>query len=158
MVKTKRGLWVIAELVRSAGWAPTLVFLLHVFISRVLKAYILFPPLDIPMHFVGGVAIAYFWLRCCAAVPPDAIGARYRRALQALIVASLTVSSTVLWEFGEFISDRVFGTHAQLGLEDTLLDMALGFAGGLCYLAVALRVGRLGQYIPIPRASPIEIS
>ena len=44
----------------------------------------------------------------------------------------------------EFFSDRLFGTHAQLGLEDTLLDMALGVAGGLAYLASAYQRATLG--------------
>jgi len=50
----------IAAPLRGA-WAPVLVFGLHVFISPALNAYLLFPPLDIPMHFFGGVAIAYFF-------------------------------------------------------------------------------------------------
>jgi hypothetical protein len=129
---------------RRAGWFPTVVFLLHVLISRVLNGYILYPPLDIPMHFLGGVAIAFFFSRVLALVPEGIISGTPRIAAQALCVFALTCTATVFWEFAEFCSDRLFGTHAQLGLEDTLLDMALGVAGGLAYLASAYQRATLG--------------
>jgi hypothetical protein len=126
-----------------ASWAPWLVFLLHVFASRVLHAYLFFPPLDIPMHFFGGVAIAYFFAACVRALgvtsqPPVPAG-----VAPALLVFSLTCSTSVFWEFAEFFSDRLFGTHAQLSLEDTLLDMALGTAGGALFATWAWRKGAL---------------
>ena len=134
----------VSRLWWRAGWLPTAVFLLHVFISRVVNGYILFPPLDIPMHFLGGVAIAFFFSRCLALVPASVISGGPRRLLQALLVFGLTGTATVFWEFAEFFSDHLFGTHAQLGLEDTLLDMALGVAGGLAYLASAYQRATLG--------------
>ena len=143
---------VIASLVtlfRSAGWAPTLVFGIHVFISRGLNAYVLFPPLDIPMHFFGGVVIALFIWRCFAAISPAAIAPPLRPVLIALLVFSFTATATVFWEFAEFLSDRLFRTNAQVGLEDTLLDMALGLAGCLCWLGVAARRGMLSKYAPL---------
>jgi hypothetical protein len=127
-----------------AGWFPTLVFLLHVFVSRVVNGYILYPPLDIPMHFLGGVAIAFFFSRCLAMVPEGVISGVPRHFAQALLVFALTCTATVFWEFAEFLSDRLFGTRAQLGLEDTLLDMALGVAGGLGYLVSAYQRATLG--------------
>ena len=149
---------VIASLVtlfRSAGWAPTLVFAIHVFISRVLNAYVLFPPLDIPMHFFGGVVIALFIWRCFAAISPAAIAPALRPALMALLVFSFTATATatVFWEFAEFLSDRLFSTNAQVGLEDTLLDMALGLAGCLCWLSIAARRGILAKYAPLSEDS-----
>jgi len=139
-----------------AAWAPALVFSLHVFISRVLNAYLWFPPLDIPMHFFGGVAIAYFFASCLRVLPADAIAYELRTWLVATLVFALTSTATVFWEFAEFFSDRLFGTHAQLGLEDTLLDMALGVAGGLIYLAMAFWARRVGEPArPHPEASDL---
>jgi hypothetical protein len=123
--------------------------LLHVFISRVVNGYILYPPLDIPMHFVGGVAIAYFWAHCFAALPEGAMAAAWRPLAAAVFVVSLTVTASVFWEFAEFTSDALFGTHAQLGLEDTLLDMALGVAGGVSYVLMAWRQGTVGAVVPL---------
>ena len=142
MVVTRASLRAALAMPLRAAWAPALVFSLHVFISRALNAYLWFPPLDIPMHFFGGVAIAYFFGGCLRALPADAIAGGLRRWLVAAFVFALTCAATVFWEFAEFFSDRLFGTHAQLGLEDTLLDMALGVAGGLTYLAMASKSRR----------------
>jgi hypothetical protein len=134
-----------------ASWAPWLVFLLHVFASRALHAYLLFPPLDIPMHFFGGVAIAYFFAACARALGITSVAPAPARIAPALLVFSLTCSASVFWEFAEFFSDRLFGTHAQLSLEDTLLDMALGTAGGALFVAWAWRSGALDWSLPIHR-------
>jgi hypothetical protein len=138
-----------AALLVRAGWAPLSVFLLHVFISRVINGYILYPPLDIPMHFFGGVAMAYFLANSFRALPEDALARWLRRIAEGVFVVSLTATSSVLWEFVEFTSDTFFGTHAQLGLEDTLLDMAMGIIGGLSYALMSWRQGLLGSVVPI---------
>jgi hypothetical protein len=139
---------VLTRLWWHAGWLPTAVFLLHVSLSRVWNAYVVYPPLDIPMHFFGGVAIAFFFSRCAALVPSGAISGRPREIAQAVVVFGLTGTATVFWEFAEFLSDRCCGTRAQLTLEDTLLDMALGVVGGLVYLAAAYQRATLG--VPAP--------
>ena len=131
-----------------AAWAPLLVFGLHLFISRVLNAYLLIPPLDIPMHFFGGVSIAYFFARSARALPVGTISPAFRPWLVAVLVFALTGTATVFWEFAEFFSDHLFATHAQLGLGDTLLDMALGVGGGVTYLAMAAKSCLLGVAAP----------
>ena len=132
-----------------AGWAPTLVFLLHVFVSRVLNGYILYPPIDIPMHFFGGVAMAYFLSVCFAALPDGAVRDDLRAIGQAVFVVALTATASTFWEFAEFTSDALFGTLAQLGLEDTLLDMALGVAGGMSFVLMSWRQSTLGRVTPL---------
>jgi hypothetical protein len=93
--------------------------------------------------------MAYFLAKCFAAIPEDAIVRSLRPIAEVVFVVSLTATSSVLWEFAEFTSDAVFGTHAQLGLDDTLLDMALGIAGGLWYAVMTWRLGALGAVAPI---------
>jgi hypothetical protein len=146
MVSARLVLKEVRSEVLRAAWAPWLVFLLHVFVSRVLNAYVLFPPLDIPMHFFGGVAIAYFFAACVRALLAGSVSEDLRPLVVALLIFTLTSSATVFWEFAEYFSDIFFGTHAQLGLEDTLLDMALGLAGCLAFLLMAARSrGLLGS-------------
>ena len=146
---TGMALRMCVELLTRAGWAPLSVFLLHVFISRVLNGYILYPPLDIPMHFFGGVAMAYFLSKCFAALPGDALAPTLRPLAELVFVVSLTTTASVLWEFAEFASDSLFGTRAQLGLDDTLLDMALGIAGGASWVLMGWHQGQLGVVMPI---------
>jgi len=114
------------------------VFGLHA-VASFIGLYSVWPPLDIPMHFLGGVAITYFFGQAFrAAVEMDFLG-RPSAILDRVTVFALTCSSTVFWEFAEFLSDHYLGTHAQKGLEDTLGDMLLGILGGLAFLAAAWR-------------------
>ena len=116
------------------------MFGLHA-VSSFAGLYGLWPPLDIPMHFLGGIAITYFFSHAYrAAAEMDLLG-RPSALLDVVTVFTLTCSSTVFWEFAEFLSDRYLGSHAQKGLEDTLGDMLVGILGGLAFLAAA-RIAR----------------
>jgi hypothetical protein len=147
---------VLVALLKRAGWAPIATFLLHAFLSRVLDAYTRFPPLDIPMHLLGGVAIAYFFSSSFRALPDGVVSGDARWLAESLCVASLTATASVFWEFAEFTSDRLFSTGAQKGLEDTILDMALGILGGVLYLFIAGRLGSLGGVRPLPQESILQ--
>lgn len=58
------------------------------------------------------------------------------------VVFALTATAAVAWEFAERISDRCLHSHAQIGLDDTLFDMALGIVGGAVLLAARAASGR----------------
>jgi len=132
--------WLLTTL-RRAAWAPIVVFGLHA-VSSMAGLYGVWPPLDIPMHFLGGIAIAYFFGHAFrAAAETDLLG-RPADILYGVTVFALTCSSTVFWEFAEFLSDRYLGSHAQKGLEDTLGDMLVGILGGLAFLAAARIVAK----------------
>jgi len=134
---------VVVEALQQAGWAPATVFALHVLASRVLDLYRIYPPSDIPMHLLGGVAIAFFiWRGGDLAARAGLIGAINRAGL-AVMTFGLTCAAAVFWEFAEYASDRYFGTTAQAGLADTLKDMLMGIAGGLAFLTVTLIAARL---------------
>ena len=66
--------------------------------------------------------------------------------LEALLVASLTTSAAVVWEFLEFAIDAVTGSNLQVSLANTMQDLALGMLG-----AGALIVARARR----ERAAPI---
>jgi hypothetical protein len=142
---TRHWLRVGARLVARAGWAPITVVLVHALISRGLKLYGPFPHLDVPMHFLGGASIAYFVSRCFAALPASVVMLRWRAAAEALVAFCVTATSAVIWEFLEWFADRYLGTNAQKGLSDTLLDLAMGLAGGAAYLLVAWGRCALGK-------------
>jgi len=125
---------VIAATLRRAAWAPTLVFLLHLVLSRGFGAYLRFPLLDVPMHLVGGIAISYFFARGYRIAEGHGLLGRPAGWLYFVVVAALSTASTLSWEFAEYLSDRWLGTRAQLGLEDTLADMLLGCLGATLYL------------------------
>ena len=99
-----------------------------------LFLYVAYPPTDVAMHFLGGIAIAYFlWRAAVLASQAGPLGSIGRTGL-GVMVFGLTCAAAVFWEFAEYLSDRCLGTKAQLGLEDTLGDMLVGIMGGLGFL------------------------
>ena len=128
---------VLFESLRRAGWAPTLVFVAHMILWHGVGAYAAFPPLDAPMHLLGGLAIAFFlWTAYSISARSGTFGRPNSNAIAALTLTS-TAASALLWEFAEYLSDRYLGTNTQKGLEDTLLDLLLGSVGGAIFVGVA---------------------
>jgi hypothetical protein len=100
-------------------------------------AYEAFPPLDAPMHLVGGLAIAFLlWTAYTIGARSGTLGRPNSTAIAALTLTS-TAACAVFWEFAEFLSDKYLGTNTQKGLEDTLLDLLLGLVGGAIFVAAA---------------------
>lgn len=124
----------LRAIARRAAWPPVLVFTVHAIASRAMHAYARWPLLDVPMHLLGGVAIAFFFERALAVLREARELGPADPRLEPVLLMALVGTSTVLWEFSEFFADRLLGTRAQLGLEDTLADMAIGLAGGALYL------------------------
>ncbi len=138
----------LLELIRRVwsvgGWAPLAVFAIHVFLSQGLDAYTVWPPTDTPMHFAGGLAMAFFLARCFRALPRDVVRSSRLVVLELVLVGSLTATAAVFWEFAEFTVDHVFGTNVQVSLANTMKDLALGVAGAGAFIVVRARQLRAG--------------
>ena len=119
--------WVSSTL-RESAWAPLGVVAVYL-IGLAFRLYLIFPPLDIPTHFLGGVAITYFYLS--AARNSQKFLGDIPFPMQVLLAVTSTGTTTVLWEFYENIVDYFLGTNMVLGLEDTLKDMFLGLLGAV---------------------------
>jgi len=127
---------------RQAGWAPAFVFGLHVVAKSGLRWYDRFRHFDDVVHLAGGMAIAwYFHVSLREAVDAGKAG-RPSAPLSSLLVASLTCSAAVVWEFLEYLSDQLLRTRWQSSLEDTLTDLVFGTLGGLAVAAAAWRRSR----------------
>lgn len=136
-----RTCWKIVEV---GGWAPLLVFATHLFIGRVLNAYAWWPPIDIPMHLSGGIAIAFFISRCFQVLPRQPVPHSRLSILELLLVGSLTATVAVFWEFAEFTLDQIYGTKIQVSLANTMRDLAMGISGAILVMmvrALQLRAG-----------------
>lgn len=130
---------VLIELTRRALWFPLLVFGTHLFLSRGIEAYREHPWLDMPMHFAGGVAIAFCLSVTLLVLEERELVERTGPRIRSLLILALTGCAALFWEFAEFTTDQLGLTRAQAGLEDTLLDMALGLVGGLLFLILSAR-------------------
>lgn len=129
--------WIVQTLWRAA-WAPLLVFCLVVVAVAIFDAYTRFPSLDVPTHFLGGLAVTYFFW--CAIASAQSVAGHLLNARPAVLAFGCTASATILWEIFEFLWDRVFGTQLQHGMGDTASDIFFGLAGAVAYLVVRRRL------------------
>ena len=121
----------IFKTARASAWAPLSLYIIYR-TAKAFGAYQVYPWLDIPTHFMGGVAIAYFY-RSAIANSQKLVGS-IPVPIQILLTLTCTGTTTILWEFFEYISDFFFHTNMILGLEDTLKDMFFGLLGSLILL------------------------
>jgi hypothetical protein len=126
-------IWLIDSL-RQAAWAPLSVFVFYATAAKVLNAYILYPTLDIPTHFCGGLAITYFFHICI--VRSQILLGSIPTLIQSLLAIGLTALTAVVWEFWEYASDITLGTQMNLGVADTLSDLFFGLLGAMVMLTV----------------------
>jgi hypothetical protein len=119
--------WIIDTL-RQAAWAPLGVFLFYL-VARSLQLFALFPPLDIPTHFLGGVVITYFY-RVAIREAQKLVG-EIPFPVQVLFAFTCAGTTTIFWEFYEYIFDFLFATHMVRGATDTTVDFLVGLLGAL---------------------------
>ncbi|MCC7189365.1 MAG: hypothetical protein IT312_11540 [Anaerolineales bacterium] len=119
--------WIAATL-RESVWAPLGILAFYA-IGLAFKWFDMFPPLDIPAHFMGGVAITYFY-RSAIKHSQKFLG-EIPNPVQILFAFTCTGTTIILWEFYENAFDYLFGTTMVRGLEDTVVDMFIGLAGAL---------------------------
>jgi len=121
--------WVKVTL-RESAWAPLCVMLFYIF-GLAVQLYDLFPVMDIPSHFMGGVAITYFY-RSAIRNSRNLLG-ETPHPIQVVSAIALTGTTAVFWEFYEFITDFLLSTNKIRGLEDTLTDLFVGLMGALVF-------------------------
>ena len=121
--------WIFTTL-REAAWAPLSIFVAYL-AGLAFQLFNLFPPLDIPFHFLGGVVITYFY-RSVIRNSQKLIG-EIPLPVQVLFAFTCTGTTTILWEFYENLLDFFAGTHMVRGLQDTIMDLFLGLFGALVF-------------------------
>ena len=108
---------------------PTVVFLVHT-VVKLLGLYEMFPAIDIPFHYLGGLSIAYTCARVLSYLESERVTAVLNRAIFLVLLLSLTATVAVFWEFAEFISDQILATNLQPSIANTMQDQFLGILGG----------------------------
>lgn len=119
--------WILATL-REAAWAPLSVVGFYS-LGLALHLFKMFPFIDMPTHFMGGVTITYFY-RVAIRNSQKFLGG-IPAPIQILLAFTATGTTTILWEFYENLMDHFFGFQMVRGLEDTIVDLAMGLSGAL---------------------------
>lgn len=129
---------------RQAAWAPLLVFCCVMVAEKGFKLLWLYPWLDEPVHFAGGLAIAYFF-RVCVAHSEQQFGA-IPAPIQRTLSIGLTAIAAIVWEILEYLSDIDFGTSLNHGVSDTLSDLFFGISGAICFVLLdSIRAARTAK-------------
>jgi|TARA_Y100000310_G_C20695573_1_gene825453 hypothetical protein len=112
---------------------PALVFLVNLPLGFVYEIY---PWFDIPMHFLGGVSIAFTSVLFLRLFEEKKMLKIRDEFLFLFVVTCFVAFVAVLWEFYELIVLVFFDLKYILGIEDTLLDLAMGLLGGFFGAAI----------------------
>jgi hypothetical protein len=135
----------INQSVRQAGWAPAGVFAVHVVLLGGFDAYTLLPSLDMLMHFIGGVVMAFFIHRTSLNASRLGVIGPHHPVTHWLLVFSATCAVAMFWEFAEFALDQILGTHSQPSLDDTMSDLVFGTIGAGVLMFVTAVYDRCSQ-------------
>lgn len=140
MKGTDAGVWLsaAAEVARRFAWFPIAVFLFHEAAAHVFDLYRRWPPVDIPLHLAGGFAIAFFCSGAIVVLHRHELIAVRNRLVQLLLTFALICTAAVFWEFAEWAADHTIGTHCQISLDDTMLDLFCGVLGGSVFILPAI--------------------
>ena len=108
---------------------PAIVFLVHL-TAKTLGLYEMFPNIDIPFHYLGGLSIAYTCAQALSYLESQKVTTTLHRGLFLVLLLSLTATVAVFWEFAEFLSDQFLATNLQPSIANTMQDQFLGILGG----------------------------
>lgn len=108
---------------------PTVVYLVHLGV-KAMGLYNMFPNVDIPFHYLGGLSIAYTCAQLLGYLESERVTPVLHKALFLLFLLSITATVAVFWEFAEFLSDQFLATNLQPSIANTMQDQFLGILGG----------------------------
>ncbi len=118
---------------------------LHIF-ATFYHLYWLFPWLDVPMHFLGGLllVIIYFWINARIEILNPKFNKLPKWLVNLVFALSFVILIGVLWEFYEFLHDFYLLTGGKISVfqnsfADTIKDLFFDLVGGTTAFAIFYR-------------------
>ena len=109
---------------------PIFVLFAHIFLILFSNFYELFPWFDIPMHFLGGIAVGYSYFLILQYLQRKNY-LRINSIIRVVFIFALVSLTAMFWEFFEYFAGHLTGFVLQGDLDDTILDLIMGMLGGL---------------------------
>ena len=119
----------IQEKIIFAFFPPFLLYLFQYLAQAFWAIYFRYPNFDIPMHFLGGVAMAITAVSLLKIAEDEKWLIIKKKSVSLLFVVAFVVFIAVLWEFHEFLSDQLLASNMQPSNFDTMKDLFLGMLG-----------------------------
>ena len=135
-----------------------LLFAFHVVALGAFDAYTRIASLDLLMHFLGGVVMAFFLHQASINASQLGILGPHHPITNRVLVFTATCTVALLWEFAEFVLDQTLGTHSQAGIDDTMADLLLGTFGAGAFTLYTVRFDRYPNRSPIGIVQPWQNS
>lgn len=107
------------------------VYAFQVAVIICFNVYAYVPYFDVPMHVLGGVAIAMGVWHVGVALQKKKYWTVRSRGLFVACIVAATLSVAVFWEWYEFIVDSFGVVDFQGTLADTMKDLFCGGIGGI---------------------------
>ncbi|HSR50330.1 MAG TPA: hypothetical protein VLV83_05840 [Acidobacteriota bacterium] len=130
----------ITKSLLRVGWAPAAVLLTH---TSYIALFGHPPELDLVMHVLGGLAIAYA-VHSATPLLRDVLGT-LRLEAHCLLVLGLSFVIAVSWEYAEFAGDWINDVAFQASRRDTIFDLLLGTSSALLFTILIYVRGKLRQ-------------
>ena len=96
-----------------------------------LDAYRNIPGWDHITHFLSTAVVSLLAFIVMAIIAAYTTEIKLNTPLLIFFIIIFSLAMGVIWEFCEFTSDMLFGTHNQLSNTDTMLDLFFDFLGGI---------------------------
>lgn len=143
--------------------AGVLVFVTGVFVSGFFDLYFKFSHLDTLFHFIGGMALGWFFYilifsKGLRPASDDGNGAEstdknFSVAMQLFILVSAVSFAGIIWEYAERLSTIYASVHAPWlyhwfsggNLNDTLLDLLADMLGGAVFFGFFRKFADVSQ-------------
>lgn len=110
---------------------PVFVYLFALFLGEMFNAFNVYTWLDIPMHFLGGVSIAYTFVLFLRFFREKGLMEINNKIIFILVIISLVSFVAILWELYEFAQFYLFNMQTQPSVADTMFDLFMGLVGGV---------------------------
>lgn len=129
-----------------------IVFALFLHIGGgVLSMYYTIPLYDKLAHFVSSFLVAFISFAAIYILDEYWDGLHMDRRAMAFVVIVTTMAFGVVWEFIEWGSDLIFGTHEQWGLTDTMTDLFVDTIGGVLMAFFGVSLMKSGKWISMTK-------
>lgn len=107
---------------------PIIIFIIQYTVLMRFGVYTKYVWFDIPMHFIGGCAIAYSFILVLNKLYDKVI--INDKLIRILIIVSFVGFVAIFWEFYEHLVNVLLNDPINV-YGDTMLDLLMGLLGGL---------------------------
>ncbi|UCE38340.1 MAG: hypothetical protein JSW00_03630 [Thermoplasmata archaeon] len=122
----------------------SIVIFLHVG-GVIFNLYGIIPGYDTITHFVASILVGFLAFIIIYILHEHWDGLHMDLYAMAFLVVIFAMAMGVVWEFFEWGTDLLFGTHEQWGLQDTMKDLLVDTIAGIVIAIIGVKLVQRGE-------------